>query len=265
SCFGDAQDRHSGMVRRAIAYWMARGMAILWRMSMRFVLVAFWVSFAANVAYAFGHISPWMPLAVLGGWYAADLASGVVHLYMDYKQCPPGVGLDQLYFYSGNREGSEYLDLRRRVLARINPFHRLVYDFKNHHPRPDALGRRSMLVQVGSTVAFGTLPVSLLVNLWCWAGTPPDAIIWAMVSFLPGATFAQYFHGTLHRTDNPAIIGWMRRFGLLMTPRAHQKHHDSLKRDFATNCGWSNPLLNPLFNVAYRRGWVSNAGLEPTA
>lgn len=234
-------------------------------MAVRFVLLAFLGSFAINLAYAAMHLSWWAPVAALVGWYAADLASGCVHLYMDYKPCPPGRGLDQLYFYPGKRDSIDYQELRARVMAGINPFQRLVYDFKNHHPRPDALGRRSMLVQIGSTVAVGTLPVSLLVNLWCAFATPPGWAIWAMVSFLLGATFAQYFHGTLHRDDNPAIIRWLRQSGLLMTPAAHQKHHDSLKRDFSTNCGWSNPLLNPVFNMAHRRGWVTDAGLEPTA
>ncbi|WP_273773352.1 hypothetical protein, partial [Brucella intermedia] len=63
---------------------------------------------------------------------------------------------------------------------------------------------------------------------------------------------------------NPWIIRAMRRVGLLMTPAAHQKHHDSLKRDFATNNGWSNPLLNPIFALLYRRGVLTDAGLEPT-
>lgn len=232
-------------------------------MAIRIILAGFWISFLCNVAFALMHPSVWAFFAIVAGWYAADLASGIVHLYMDYKPCPPGVGLDQLYFYTGRRDGPEYQSLRREVMARINPFQRLVYDFKNHHPRPDALGRRSMLVQIGSTVAAGTLPVSLLLNLWCWLAPPSGWIIWGALSFLLGSTFAQYFHGTLHRNDNPPIIGVLRRCGLLMTPKAHQKHHDSLKRDFSTNCGWSNPLLNPLFNLAYRRGWVTDAGLEP--
>ena len=78
-----------------------------------------------------------------------------------------------------------------------------------------------------------------------------------------GGTFAQYFHGTLHRQDNPWIINAMRRVGLLMTPEAHQLHHDTLQRDFATNSGWSNALLNPVFRFAYKRGWLQDEGLEP--
>jgi len=55
----------------------------------------------------------------------------------------------------------------------------------------------------------------------------------------------------------------LRALGLLMTPAAHEKHHATLNRDFATNCGWSNPLVNRLFSVAISRRWLTEAGLTP--
>jgi len=55
----------------------------------------------------------------------------------------------------------------------------------------------------------------------------------------------------------------MRRVGLLMTPEAHALHHATLRQDFATNTGWSNPLVNAIFRVATSRGWLTEAGLEP--
>jgi sterol desaturase/sphingolipid hydroxylase (fatty acid hydroxylase superfamily) len=67
----------------------------------------------------------------------------------------------------------------------------------------------------------------------------------------------------LHRDDNPPIVHWMRAVRLLMTPEAHQLHHDTLKRDFATNNGWSNPVINRLFDLAIRRRWLTEAGLTP--
>src|SRR5205823_2243591 len=127
-------------------------------------------------------------------------------------------------------------------------------DFKNHHPRPDALGRRSLWRQIDSTVLFGTLPVSLALNLACLILPVPGWFVAGAVAMLIGGTFAQYFHGSLHRPDNPWFIEAMRRVGLLMTPAAHAKHHATLQRDFSTNCGWANPVLNRLFNLLRRRG-----------
>jgi TMEM189-like protein len=204
----------------------------------------------------------WIP-AALAGWYAADLLSGLTHMYMDYRPCTAGIGLDRLFHYAGSRESAEYLALRDGVMPRISPFERLVYDFKNHHPRPDALGRRPFLVQIGSTILFVSLPASLILNLLCVAVAVPGWLIAGVVVLLVGGTLAQYFHGTLHRPDNPWIVDAMRRVGLLMTPQAHALHHATLRRDFATNNGWSNPLVNALFRSATRYGWLDESGLEP--
>jgi len=226
------------------------------------VTMLFALSLALSLWFAGAPDWRWIP-AALAAWYAADLMSGLTHMYMDYRPCTRGVGLDEMFHYAGSRESDDYLALRARVLPRISPFERLVYDFKNHHPRPDALGRRPFLVQIGSTILFVSLPASILLNLLALTGALPGWLVAAGVVFIVGGTLAQYFHGTLHREDNPWIVQAMRRLGLLMTPEAHALHHATLRRDFATNTGWSNPLVNAIFRLAMRRGWLDEAGLEP--
>lgn len=232
-------------------------------MLMRLAIFALILSGLANLGFAARDLGLWMIPAVLAGWYVADMISGLVHMVMDYHPARLGAGLDRLYFYSGSRESDEYQGMFRTSMAQLNPFERLVYDFKNHHPRPDALGRRTMLRQIGSTIVAGSLPLSLLLNVACLLFPVPGWAVAGMLSLLIGGTFAQYFHGTLHRAENPRIITLMRKVGLLMTPAAHQLHHDTLRRDFATNSGWSNALLNPVFRFAHRRGWLRDMGLEP--
>ncbi|TVV73384.1 fatty acid desaturase CarF family protein [Sphingomonas solaris] len=206
--------------------------------------------------------------AALAGWYLADLMSGAIHMYMDYRPCRSGIGLDRLYFYEGSRDSDEYRTLFGQTMRQIGPIERLVFDFKNHHPRPLALGRRNLWRQIGSTVIIATLPASLALNLLCWAGLRagwpvPGWFTGGAIAFLLGGTFAQYFHGTLHRERNPWFIHLMRRLGLLMTPQAHNIHHETLARDFSTNSGWSNPVLNRVFAWVQRRGGMDRRGLEP--
>ncbi len=205
----------------------------------------------------------WIIPAALMGWFLADLMSGVVHMVMDYRPSPSGIGLDRLYFYEGSRESDEYLAMRRAAFARLSPIQRITYDFKNHHPRPDALGRRSMQTQVGATVMFTTLPFALLANVVLALASWPVPLVALLVSFLVGSTFAQYFHGTLHRAANPWPVRLMRRLGLLMRPEDHRHHHETLARDFSTINGWSNPVLNAAFRLAHRRGWFRDEGLTP--
>ena len=228
-------------------------------------LAAFLFSLAVNGAYMAWHFSAASLLALVAGWFMADCVSGLVHMYMDYRRCPEGKQLDELFFYPGSRESDEYRSLFRARMAAIGPFERLVYDFKNHHPRPMALGRRSLWRLIGSTVIVAALPVSLLLNLAIVLGAVAPWFVAFTTSLLIGGAFAQYFHGTLHRSANPWFIDGMRRLGILMTPAAHQIHHDTLQRDFATNCGWSNPLLNPLFRTLRARGYFSDAGLVPNS
>lgn len=232
-------------------------------MKLRLVILLFILTGAINIGWAVKDIS-WLTIpALFAGWYVADMLSGLVHMFMDYHPCPPGRGLDRLYFYEGSRGSAEYQALFKQTMAGLNPFQRLVYDFKNHHPRPHALGRRTLWRQIGSTIVAGAVPASLLFNFLCWVRPVPGWVAAGFVAMLVGGTFAQYFHGTLHREDNPWIVRAMRRAGLLMTPEAHQLHHDTLRRDFSTNCGWSNPVVNLVFSVLYGRGYFADAGLEP--
>ena len=97
------------------------------------------------------------------------------------------------------------------------------------------------------------LPLSVLGNGAALVWPVPGWIMAGLTAFLLGGGFAQYFHGTLHRQDNPWFVPALRRIGLLMTPAAHQLHHDTLQRDFATNCGWSNPVINALFRALRQR------------
>lgn len=226
--------------------------------------------FAASIGYNLwslgaGPLDWWTIPAALAGWYLADFFSGTTHMYLDYRQCPPGIGLDRLFHYEGSRASAEYAALHRAAMARMKrPLDRLTFEFKVHHPRPDALGRRPIVRQIRTTVMFVTLPWSAALNIAC--AIPPAPPAWAIAGALVvilGTSFAQYFHGTLHRDDNPWPVRAMRRIGLLMTPEAHAVHHETLRRDFATTSGWANPVLNLLFARARRRGWLRDEGLEP--
>ena len=228
-------------------------------------LSAFLASLALNSAAMMADFTFACIPALIIGWYLADLASGLTHMLLDYRPTPAGKRLNELYFYEGSRESEEYLALVRHRMAGVGAFDRLVYDFKNHHPRPAALGRRPVWRLIGTTVMAAALPVSVLLNIAVLLLPIPGWLTAALLALILGGAFAQYFHGTLHRDRNPPLIGWLRRARLLMSPIAHQKHHDTLQRDFATNCGWSNPVINRLFLALRARGLLKDEGLVPGA
>lgn len=229
------------------------------------LLAALVASLAVNAAAALREPSIAFLPAMLAGWFLADLASGLVHMALDYRPTPAGKRLADLYFYEGSRESPEYLAMLAERMSQVSPLDRLVYDFKNHHPRPHALGRRTLWRQIGSTVLVAALPASLLLNLAVFWLPVPGWLTAGAMALIIGGALAQYFHGSLHREENPWFIHALRRMRLLMTPEAHQLHHDTLKCDFATNCGWSNPVINAVFRALRRRGYLDDAGLIPAA
>lgn len=226
------------------------------------LFIAFLAALAVAAVLALHDFGGWSLPALLAGWYLADLLSGLIHMTLDYYPCPVGKGIPAIFFYPGSRESDHYLALRSAVMTRLNPFERVVFDFKTHHPRPDALGRRPLLVQIGPTLVLA-LPAALLLDGWGLWGHAPGWIMAMGTALLIGSGFAQYFHGSLHFPAVPRHIALLRRLRLLMTPAAHQLHHDTLTRDFATNCGWSNPVVNALFAALRRRGHFPDSGLEP--
>jgi len=128
---------------------------------------------------------------------------------------------------------------------------------------PDLLGRHGVFHLMKAPTFFITLPLSLALNVAVLVWRLPS---WAMVfavTLLLGSSLTQYFHGTLHKVRSPWPIRLMRTFRLLMTPAAHERHHDTLRRDFSVINGWSNPALNLLVGGLRRAGFLDEAGLVP--
>lgn len=140
-------------------------------------------------------------------------------------------------------------------MKRAGMFYAVVSDFKVHHPRPNTLGRRDFFKLTEFTAPFWALPVSFCGNVVALAFPVPGWLMALMMTLIIGNAMAQYFHATLHRKNTPLPISLLRRVGLLMSPPAHQIHHDTLDRDFAFITGWSNPLLNRIFNVLLKRAY----------
>jgi hypothetical protein len=157
----------------------------------RALLWTFLASLAGNLAFALAD-PRWLAVpAMLLAWYLADLLSGLIHMYMDYRALRAGMGLDAIYFYAGSRESPEYEALKRERMARLNPFEQIAYDFKNHHPRPEALGRRSLWRLIGSTVIAAALPR--------WPGCSPSSSAAALPSIFTEPCTARPIRGSSPR------------------------------------------------------------------
>lgn len=231
-------------------------------MFMRITLALLTVSMLGNVALLW-RVADWSVFpAALIAWYLVDFASGLVHILLDYAPLPARLELDRLYFHP-TRNTPEYNELKARLLRRAGPYYRLAYDFKTHHPRPDAFGERSFMHVSKPGIIYAALPASLALNI---AGAnfnlPAWFLAFAVVAII-GATFVQYCHSVLHRAQASAFVRALRRVYLLMTPAEHQKHHDTIKQAFCMINGWANPVVDAIFKTMHRRGIVTDGDLEP--
>lgn len=231
-------------------------------MIMRFVWVAFVLSFAFNLAILLSRLDWWVPLALLLGWAVADLVSGIVHMLMDYVSVPAELEFDKIYF-TDKQTKRTLKPLQKQLMQRAGVFYRIAYDFKVHHLHPEFLAQRDFHTLTWATVSFGALPLSLALNGLILAFAVPGWLIAGWMTLILGAVLVQYLHACMHHPRPPRAIVTAQRLGLVMTPAAHQIHHNTLDRCFGIINGWTNPLLNPVFNLLHRAGIFKAHDLEP--
>lgn len=215
------------------------------------------------VAYvARGQLSWITPLVVLFGLYVADAASGVAHFIVDYTPNVPGVGLKELYYYSGDKGSEDYVRRRNAAMRRINAFHEVVFDFKVHHLSPDTLGRRSILKMTLPVIVFGAFPLTLALVVVGELGLLPGDVLLFLAVLIGCGTISQYAHSCTHKQNPPWVVRALQAVRLLLTEKTHQVHHDHPDRQFCLLNGWANPLVDRLFKLALSRGYFSPDGLR---
>ena len=165
----------------------------------------------------------WMPVAVLGAGWIADLVSGVVHWAADTwgRDTMPVVG------------------------------QRFLRPFRVHHVNPDDFLRRDFL-DCNGDVAMLTLPVLLgaFALPLDTAGGAVGAVL--LVSFAAWSLPTNQVHQWAHMPHPPTAVRWLQRRRLILSPEAHRQHHQSpYAVNYCIATGWSNRWLT---NVdAFRR------------
>ena len=153
-------------------------------------------------------------LAVVAGYLAADLVSGVVHWLCDqfFEEDTPLIG---------------------RVLIR---------PFREHHRDPLAMTRHGFLELAGNS-CLGLVPVLALASL-ASPGVAGDAFV---VSFGVGAALTNHLHKWSHALHAPALVRSLQRWRLVLTPDGHRRHHGAgYAAAYCVTTGWLNPLIDRL-------------------
>ncbi len=231
----------------------------------RAIVAAIWLLLFVYVVGAYiarDQLSWWTLPVLFAALYVADALSGVAHFIVDYTPNVRGVGLKELYDYQGSRNSRDYLHRRNKALSKINGFQEIVFDFKVHHRTPAALGRRSIVHMTIPVICYAAFPITLVLVVLGELGWMPADLSLFVVVMVASGTFAQYSHACTHKQPIPRFARVLQGLRLFITPAAHDVHHRHPDRQFCLLNGWANPVIDRVFKLVIRRGYLPPNGLQ---
>jgi plasmanylethanolamine desaturase len=155
-----------------------------------------------------------LAIGLLGGYLAADLASGLIHWFCD-----------------------RFLEEHTWLIGPV-----LIRPFREHHRDPLAMTRHGFLELTGNS-CLGLAPVLALGGAVA-AGAQGDALL---LAFAAGVILTNLLHKWAHAATPPAVVGWLQRGRLVLTPSAHAVHHRAgYAGAYCVTTGWMNPLADRL-------------------
>lgn len=160
-----------------------------------------------------------LPAAVMG-YLSADFISGLVHWF-----------------------GDTFFEEDSPVIGRM-----LIEPFREHHRDPKAMTRHGFLELNGNN-CLAAIP--LLSIAWLGEGPGKSTVLVFAYSFLIFLSLASFgtnqFHKWAHTDEPHAIIRWLQRRNLILSPAAHSHHHrGDHSIGFCVTAGWMNYLLDPV-------------------
>lgn len=180
------------------------------------VFLALVTLLAARVWAGARDVTAWLllPSGILLGYFAADVATGLVHWFCD-----------------------RFFEEDSPVIGRL-----LIFPFRDHHRDPRAMTRHGFLELTGnSCLAISpVLAAALAVRL----GLFLDA---ALLVFALAVVATNLFHGWAHAERAPRLAVWLQASGLVLAPSAHDAHHTGDHRGaYCVTNGWANRWLDGL-------------------
>jgi len=157
------------------------------------------------------------PIGILGGYLLADFLAGAVHWLAD-----------------------RYFDPETPVLGPM-----LIAPFREHHTDPRSISRHDFF-EVSGNNALVSIPLPLALF---FLPEPVDYASATLLVFGLSASLAlvatNLFHGWAHAENPPRLSRLLQRFGLILTPSQHARHHAANHdRAYCVTSGWLNPMLD---------------------
>lgn len=156
---------------------------------------------------------------VFAALVAADFVSGLVHFLAD-----------------------NFGDPDTPILGRV-----FIFPFREHHVDPKAITRHGYLETNGANCLI-SLPVVICVL--CFTSGEEDFLLRLFAFFfLTAIFFTNQIHKWAHADAPPAIIRFLQKYGLILSPENHAVHHRAPHDQYyCITLGWLNlPLMRLQF------------------
>lgn len=168
-------------------------------------------------------------ITITGAVYFSDLFSGLLHIYFDKKRVSQG--------------------------SFTNTFDSVALSFQEHHLAPRSFIKNRPFYNPRGQIeilTYLTIPVHTFTRI-CDRYFKSRHFVIFMYTYIFTATFSQILHGFSHlnKRQTPLLIRLLQYCGLVINRQQHRVHHTSYNKRFAIVNGWSNPLLDRLYNNVF--------------
>jgi len=155
---------------------------------------------------------------IVVGYVLADLISGIVH-------------------WMGDTFGTETTPIAGA---------RFIAPFREHHVNPTAMVEHGVLELVGNTAIVSLPAIAAVFHLAHPAdgGTGRLALSTLVLATLVGTLLTNLLHRWAHVDEPPHAIALLQRWGLVLTPEHHDRHHsEPFDRWYCITTGWADLVI----------------------
>jgi len=122
-----------------------------------------------------------------------------------------------------------------------------IFPFREHHVDPEDITRHGFIETNGHNCLV-SLPVMIAMHFLLFSTAIASAaasFVYAIGFFLILGVFAtNQFHKWAHTARPPALIAFLQKYRLILSPKHHKVHHTApFERYYCITTGWLNMLL----------------------
>lgn len=182
-------------------------------------------------------------LLTLFAIFIVDLLTGIVHFLLDYHDLGP-----LKVYLKKNLKSVDEINVFARKKASI--FQELAFDFQLHHRLPDSILDASFKT-MALRIIYILFPIYLAIFLLFQLNFIHPYALFFLSQIIVIGSFCHYTHQWAHNKKPIFLIKILQKTRFAITPEQHEIHHKNYLKNFCSFTGWSNFLVNYLFQKFY--------------